>query len=746
MKATPVMFVLSALVASCAGASVVPKTADLLPDVPEQFPRFYFANHGRQAQWLSRYLWYHFSNRLGNNKTLFNKEYLTIADLWCADAVDKQRKKPIQDVHREDLLAVMMDDEGYVHTHQHFSHAHEHGWPFPIWTQAGRGPDEVKGVTAGWHFQEDGPSWMWVWGYLKGWKRPEYYGETATKGWELQNVRSLGIKDGKWQLEATGPSPAIVTPAGMEIDAFNAPFLQLRWTRTGRPPDGRLPYVEWLCEGDTEFGEDRRVYFTPFTNEEHEAITGTHHSMICMYRHPKWRGKIKRMRISLAPGESGVKFAIDSFFTCYDTRHSINNPIFILACWNYFRWTGDLEFLRANINRMRAALRYQQTEMGGLKYKHIRNPWPGHDGIPGWVRNPDGTKTMRPGHGIGNNYWDLLPFGWDDMYATSQYYAATLVMAEVEETVLNNPGWNVPRGASAFDPKELRAHAAEVKAEANRRFWNSQTGRFVGWIDREGKAYDYGFTFVNLDAIWYGIASDEHARAIMDWITGRRIVPGDTSTGADIYRWRFGPRATTKRNIECYGQGWISPESIPWGGQVQDGGAVLGFTFYDLWARLQVLGPDNAWKRLMEILAWEEEVWSEGGYREYYKDGKRGTTLQGGGTAGGIGIDYEFYESSLLPSIVVYGFLGLNPNGVELTVNPKLPAQCPEMGVSGLLYRGTVLDVKAGPRTIAFEVRTQPVDPIRIALTGTWQMVGTGRRGSKFALDKVGQFVFARVD
>ncbi|MGC8832999.1 MAG: hypothetical protein ACP5R4_03010, partial [Armatimonadota bacterium] len=80
------------------------------------------------------------------------------------------------------------------------------------------------------------------------------------------------------------------------------------------------------------------------------------------------------------------------------------------------------------------------------------------------------------------------------------------------------------------------------------------------------------------------------------------------------------------------------------------------------------------------------------------------------------------------------------------TVNPKLPAQCPEMGVSGLLYRGTVLDVKAGPRTIAFEVKTQPVDPIKIALTGTWQMVGTGKRGSRFALDRVGQFVFARVD
>ena len=138
----------------------------------------------------------------------------------------------------------------------------------------------------------------------------------------------------------------------------------------------------------------------------------------------------------------------------------------------------------------------------------------------------------------------------------------------------------------------------------------------------------------------------------MEWIAGRRIVAGDTSQGADIYHWRFGPRATTLRNLDWYGQGWHGPESIPWGGQVQDGGAVLGFSFYDLWARLKVLGPDDCWQRLLEILAWEKDVQSAGGYRKYYEGGKRGTTLQGGGTAGGLGIDYEFYESSLVPSIV----------------------------------------------------------------------------------------------
>ena len=235
----------------------------------------------------------------------------------------------------------------------------------------------------------------------------------------------------------------------------------------------------------------------------------------------------------------------------------------------------------------------------------IRNPWVGHDGLPGWYRNPDGTKRMNWGHGIGNNYWDIMPFGGDDMYATAQYYASLLAMAEIEQAAADHPGWDLPGGALALDAAALRAHAAEVKLAANRKFWNSETGRFYGAIDVNGKGWEYGFTFLNLDAIWYGIASPEHARSIMDWLGGRRTVEGDTSTGEDIYHWRFGPRATTRRNLEWYGQGWTHPESIPWGGQVQDGGAVLGFAFYDYWARLKVLGPEDAWRRLTQTLEWE---------------------------------------------------------------------------------------------------------------------------------------------
>ncbi|HCO95410.1 MAG TPA: hypothetical protein DIU00_15915, partial [Phycisphaerales bacterium] len=591
-----------------------------------------------------------------------------------------------------------LDDEGYVSSHQHLSQAHDLGWPFPSWGQSHKDLARVKGKTAGWHFQPLKSVRGWIGGHLRTWNGNEYTGETAACLWELKNVKSLGIKNNSWHLEATGPSPTITTPKGYSLNAFDSPYLQLRWKRSGTSLNHAAPYIEWLRETDTDYSSDRRVYFYP---DKTPLSRKYQHSIMDMYRHPEWQGKIKRIRISLAPGESEVTFEIDSFFTVYDTRHTINNPIFILASCRYFNWTGDLDFLRRQINRMRLALRYQQTVMGGLKYNHIRNPWPGHDGLPSWHKDDIGKLTFNSGHGIGNNYWDILPFGWDDLYATNQYYAATLAMAEMEEAIQQNPGWNIPIGITKLDPKQLCRHAGQVKETANRLFWNKQDGRYIACIDKNGNKHDYGYTFLNLDAIWYNLATQEHAWQIMDWITGKRIVKGDTSTGADIYRWRFGPRATTRRNVEWYGQGWWAPESLEWGYQIQDGGAVLGFSFYDLWARQQILGPDNAWQRLMEILTWEKEVHTEGGYRKYYEGGNRGTTLQGGGTCGGLGIDYEFYESSLLPSIIPYGFLGLSarPDGF-LVINPQLPKACPKIAVNNILYHNVRFDIRVTNKTI----------------------------------------------
>jgi len=401
-------------------------------------------------------------------------------------------------------------------------------------------------------------------------------------------------------------------------------------------------------------------------------------------------------------------FYVRSVFTHWDTRHLVNNAIYIKAAFEYFRWTGDADFLREILPRLRLAMRYMMEEGHGLELNHIRCTWHGHDGRSGYTVDKDGEKNFHVGHGKGGNYWDLLPLGWDDMYTTTHYYASLLAMAQIEEAVADNPGWAMPKGFQTLEPAFLREHAAQVKETANQKFWNDRDGRFVGCIDADGVPHDYGFTFINLEAIHYGIANETNANRIMEWVDGKRDVAGDTSVGSDIYAYRLAPRATTKRNIEWYAHAWTGPESIPFGGQVQDGGAVLGFSFYDIMSRIKTLGPDNAWARLMEIREWDEEVAAYGGYRKYYGDGKGGTTLQGGNTAGGIGIDFEFTESSMLSAVVPLGFMGLRPDGDVLNIEPNLPKDCPSMAVRNLLYQGVRMDVAVQPGKVNIHVHSTP--------------------------------------
>ncbi|MCB1089077.1 MAG: hypothetical protein KDM63_18725, partial [Verrucomicrobiae bacterium] len=114
--------------------------------------------------------------------------------------------------------------------------------------------------------------------------------------------------------------------------------------------------------------------------------------------------------------------------------------------------------------------------------------------------------------------------------------------------------------------------------------------------------------------------------------------------------------------------------------------------FHDVMARLHTNGPDDAWKRLREILAWFREVQSEGGYRAYYAKPGRGT-LQGGGPAGGLGMDQEFLESVLVPQVMLYGFLGFQATDDGYEVHPRLPKDCPSLTISDIRFQDRVLTI-----------------------------------------------------
>lgn len=363
------------------------------------------------------------------------------------------------------------------------------------------------------------------------------------------------------------------------------------------------------------------------------------------------------------------------------------------------------------------------TEHQTLERKVVWTGWVGHDGRSGIRRAPDGRKEILPGRGIGNNYWDLLPFGGLDCYATILYYAAVRTLARLEREILAHLEWTMPRGALAFDPEQLKRHAAEVKTTGNYRFWNPRTQRFVACVDADGVAHDYGYTFLNLEAVYYGFATPEHARAILSWINGERLVADDTAQGADIYHWRFATRASTRHNVDWYFWAWSNPEDVPWGGQAQDGGAVLGFSYHDLMARLRVLGPDNAWACLRVILAWYDAVRVAGGYRKYY-DGSRPGTLQGGGTAGGLGLDHEFYESVLVPQVMLYGFLGFAPGPEGFKLNPQLPTDWPKLTVDRIRFQELELAIRVARDSVEIRLNGERAEPLRMALpAGAWSAV-----------------------
>jgi hypothetical protein len=154
---------------------------------------------------------------------------------------------------------------------------------------------------------------------------------------------------------------------------------------------------------------------------------------------------------------------------------------------------------------------------------------------------------------------------------------------------------------------------------------------------------------------------------------------------------------------------------------VQDGGAVLGFSYHDLMARLNVLGPDNAWQRLCEILKWFDEVQAAGGYRKYY-DGSREGSMQGGGTAGGLGLDMEFFESALVPQIMLNGFLGFAPRADGFRLNPRLPTGWLELALDQIHFQNLVLRIRATRNSV--EIRKQGIrdEPMFVHLPpGQWK-------------------------
>lgn len=225
----------------------------------------------------------------------------------------------------------------------------------------------------------------------------------------------------------------------------------------------------------------------------------------------------------------------------YDTRHFDTNARFILACRRYALWTGDTEFLRAQAERLRRAMHYQLTVLKGADGLIIA-----------------ASKDVNGKHeGVGNNYWDILPFGHLDAYANAVWYASLGAMADIERLLQGIEG--LQTSAPVRTPEEYLALAEKARAAYSATFWDDQAGRYIGCVDIDGKRHDYGFTFVNLEAMAYGLADPERVERIYHWMETAVSSDGE----ADMYsKWIFAPRANQVHNPQWRpGQGKI--EDVP---------------------------------------------------------------------------------------------------------------------------------------------------------------------------------------
>ncbi len=208
--------------------------------------------------------------------------------------------------------------------------------------------------------------------------------------------------------------------------------------------------------------------------------------------------------------------------------------------------------------------------------------------------------------------------------------------------------------------------------------------------------HDYGFTFVNLEAMAYGLANKEQARRIYHWMETEK-----TSSGkADTYtKWVFAPRANSVHNPRrdepqepapsWWHFGWAG---TAFGGQCQDGGAILYTSFYDIVARAKLLDADNAYRRFREILnRYDKPDRLCGGSPLYCGEKTQGGP---GGSAGSVGVEGEFPESGLAPSAFLYAFLGIDADVEGLKIRPNLPSGLKYAGVRNLSYGGTMYDIR----------------------------------------------------
>ena len=599
------------------------------------------------------------------------------------------------------------------------------GWPFPSWQNSVNNyldKDNLEAVhTTEFNFNDAGHPQSQDWHATNG----EFYVGELTG---YAHFSTIGDKSSILPFSFYRDKIDTLLPFAGGIDARFSPMIDMEIEYTGK--NIKDYNIIFKVAGDDTWHVAPQ---SKYASDPMEYVNGYVHirQFFDMYLHPEWNHQIITDLGVQFVGLDGKDYSVTNgrvnfIRPTYDTRQANATYQFILAVGTYFSFTRDYKTLLKIINKTRRALLFLTHSLEGEKGLLSLEYLYGHDGVvPYCIEGKENDRLSY--HSIGNGYSDLTVAPMINLEANTYYYQALLSMAMLEEAMEEIEGDN-PTSLSVknrmidgeriyynYTPETLRALAAEVKTNMEKPvqvekvedydntygagdyyyrnvggLWNPETGRFcLGINEYNGKIHDYGHVYVILEAVCAGIGTDAQQLEIMKWVDGQRTVQGDTSTGEDIYFYEFAPRFNTRDCEEdggCFG--FMQDENFrdriwqfgygTWSRQVQNGGAVVAWAYYDLVARAKVLGIDNALNRLEAIKKWYLKVLDYGGnglsfYDDYYEDLEYEVTLedpnmfmvysvQAAGIKGGgaLGLDAEFIESVILIRSVPDVLFGLN--------------------------------------------------------------------------------------
>ncbi|WP_251548595.1 hypothetical protein [Pumilibacter intestinalis] len=639
--------------------------------------------------------------------------------------------------------------------------------------EAGRNTEQL--FKQGWPF----PDYTWNTGSLPGW---EFNSDGDAEGW-TDNGESSFVSNGFYSVSAVdADSLEFVWPKDKVVLSALTPFAEfdiaLLDTATFGQTEMAVGDVQIKFKNDAS-DEWHTAAMRDYCTRPVESISPNFRQNMYfdMYNHPQWANKnITDVKLVILP-KKGKKLNVDAklnFFRLqFDSRQVNNNSILITATKAMYEYSHDVEFLKKMLPKVKRAVQFYLTNLGG-ETGVISNAFcVGHE-----IRLDEyGSRIM--GYGIGDGYWDMLSLPEKNIYINVYFYkairdAAWLLKAAEheqitceEQTIVTNEGLQVKCGATA---DKLEALMSIAETQFTQTFWNERTQRFhAGYSNAYGTIIDYGFVYFNLEAIVAGLASPAQVTAIYDWLDGKRIVQSQTydcagggtldvvekSTGEDIYLYRFAPRANTADNDSGHYLWTWTPRKF--GNQLQNGGAALFMSYYDLVARAKYLGIENAAARLDEIRKWYSEVLAfnetdesaRGGayfYWDYYQAldldenpwiMTAGNLLEGSnmGTAGAglLALDYVFPETAIFWRALPEMYFGLNvtPDNV-LNITPNLSNGLTWYANENLKYSGLLYDLKVGANFVQINCVRGKVqnEKVRVTLkkpTGNFTVYMNGR-------------------